>query len=195
MTYSEYDDFAWVYNKHWGPYADHAIRILDELLLKDIPDGARILDLCCGTGQLSGKLSARGYQVIGIDSSPGMLRFARENAPEADFIVQDARKFHSPPIYDSVISTYDSLNHIMSPEGLAAVFGSVFTALKSGGLFLFDLNTEAGYLHNWHDGTFGIIEDDHVCIAQLDYDSQEKIAQFDITIFRLLDGWQRSDLV
>ncbi len=187
-------EFAWVYNWHWGPYASQAMAILDELLLGKLSKKSRILDLCCGTGQLARLLSERGYQVTGIDSSAEMIRFAQENAPSSDFLVEDARRFHFPPIFSAVISTYDSLNFITDTNDLADAFRNVFDCLIEGGVFLFDMNTEAGYLDHWDDGTFDIIEDDHVCIVQTSYD-QNELPRFDITIFRLLDGWQRSDLI
>ncbi len=193
-SHSEYDDFAWLYNKHWGPYATQAITIIEELILGDLPIGAKILDLCCGTGQLAQELTSRGYKVIGVDVSSEMINFARLNAPEAEFIVQDAREFSVPDTYDCVVSTYDSLNFIMSEEELKEVFRNVYMSLKPGGRFLFDLNTEAGYLYHWDGGTFDVVEDDHVCVVRSSYDTEHDISQIDATIFRLLDGWQRIDL-
>jgi len=43
------------------------------------------LDAACGTGRFSARLTARGYRVIGVDSSPAMLEVARAKVPEADF--------------------------------------------------------------------------------------------------------------
>ena len=65
--------------------------------------------------------------------------------------------------------------------------------LKEGGVFLFDLNMEEGYKVSWHD-TWGIVEEDHVCVVRNDYRPEEKVARFDATIFRMQDGWQRLDL-
>ena len=73
-TYSDYDPFAWVYNRHWGNnFTALALLVLDRLVLPYLPARARILDLCCGTGQLARALSARGYQVTGLDGSKEML--------------------------------------------------------------------------------------------------------------------------
>ena len=187
-------DFAWIYNKHWGPYASQALYILDELILNHIPKGARILDLCCGTGQLSAKLGGLGYPVTGIDISEDMLRFARKNAPEAKFILANAKEFKPAEMFDCVVSTYDSLNFIISLEELSTVFQNVHLSLHQNGIFLFDLNTEYGYLYHWDDGILSFVEDDHACTVRAAYDFDEKLSRLDTTIFRLLDGWQRSDL-
>lgn len=192
--YSDYDCFAWVYNRHWGHnFTQPVLLMLDQLILPHLPSRARILDLCCGTGQLAQVLTGHGYQVTGLDGSEAMIGFARENAPAAEFIVDDARSFQLPAVYHTVISTFDSLNHIMTLAELTSVFHNVYAALRDGGRFLFDLNMEEGY-EICRDDSFSIVEDDHVCIVRTSYHPEERIAQFDTTIFRLEEGWQRSDL-
>lgn len=54
--------------------------ILDEL---NLPPGCCILDMGCGTGRHSIELARRGYQVIGVDISSGMLTEAKKAAREA----------------------------------------------------------------------------------------------------------------
>ena len=74
-SYSDYDRFAWVYNKHWGnEFTPRVFPILENLVLRRTPAGGRILDLCCGTGQMAQTLTALGYRVTGIDGSAEMLR-------------------------------------------------------------------------------------------------------------------------
>ncbi len=193
-TYSDYDPFAWVYNKHWGNEFTHLVLpVLEKLVLPHLPAKARILDLCCGTGQLAQVLIERGYRVTGLDGSGEMLHLARENAPAAEFIEDDARSFKLPAVYHAVVSTFDSLNHIMTLEELTSVFRNVFASLQEGGLFLFDLNMEEGYRITWDDN-FGIIEDDHICVVRSSYCPEERTARFDATIFRLHDYWYRSDV-
>ena len=136
--FSDYDCFAWAYNRHWSYFDQQVLPILDRLVLKGLPAGAHILDLCCGTGQLARALTDRGYQVTGLDGSEEMIRFARENAPDADFIVDDARSFSSPDAYHAAVSAFDSLNHVMTLAELASVFCNVSAALHEGGPFLFE---------------------------------------------------------
>jgi SAM-dependent methyltransferase len=137
-------------------------------------------------------LTARGYAVTGLDGSEAMLRFARENAPAAEFILADARDFSLPSAYHGVVSTFDSLNHILRPDELTSAFRCVCAALADGGHFVFDLNMEEGYKSRWR-GSFGIVEADHVVIARSSYRPDERIGQMDFTLFFLEDGWQRTD--
>jgi SAM-dependent methyltransferase len=192
--YSEYDRFAWFYNKYWGgEYSRPALAIFNIVLFPHIPAGSRILDLCCGTGQIARGMADRGYRVTGIDGSDAMLKFARENAPDTEFIHADARSFRLPVRFHGVISAFDSLNHVMDLHELKAVFRNVYAALEDEGVFLFDLNLEdeSELLGNSLD----MVEDDHVCVVRASYKPEEKLKRYDVTMFTLEDAaWTRSDL-
>ena len=47
----------------------------------DLPAGARVLDLACGTGDLCRELAASDLRPVGVDLSFGMLAAARTSAP------------------------------------------------------------------------------------------------------------------
>lgn len=192
--YSDYDRFAWFYNRYWGPeFSSPAMAIYKVLLFPHIPAGCRILDLCCGTGQISAGLSELGYRVTGLDGSAAMLRFARENAPGANFVHGDARTFCQTQAFECVISAFDSLNHVMELEELTAVFSNVYKSMTDDGVFMFDLNIED--VSELAGSTLEMIEDDHVCIVRGSYNQLAKLKRYDVTMFQLEDcGWQRSDL-
>jgi SAM-dependent methyltransferase len=191
-----YDPFAWIYNRHWGnSFLPTILPIVDNLILSRLKKNARVLDLCCGTGQLSQKISALGYRVTGLDGSADMLKFARENAPGVEFIQADARSFSLKHKFPAAVSVFDSLNHIMTLKELTSVFRSVYAVLQKGGLFLCDLNTEPGYLYEWSGSHFTIVEEDHVCVVENTYNTRRRIATFDATIFRYTEGnWYRHDV-
>ncbi|MDR7449595.1 MAG: hypothetical protein QN122_11445 [Armatimonadota bacterium] len=89
---------------------------------------------------------------------------------------------------------YDSLNHIMNMEELSLVFRNVQSCLLPGGLFLFDLNMAEGYKTRWR-GSFGIVEDDHVCVVRASFDEGKEVGQTAVTMFRLAGAlWHRSDV-
>jgi SAM-dependent methyltransferase len=193
--YSSYDPFAWMYNQHWGnSFLPMVLPIMENLVLSKLHKNTRILDICCGTGQMAQQLKNLGYKVTGIDGSPEMLKYARENAHGVVFLQADARSFQLPQKYHAVISIFDSLNHIMSIKELKSVFSCTYNTLRNGGLFMFDLNTEAGYFNEW-SGDFTIVEDDHVCVVRSTYSTTKRTAIFDATIFRLIDdSWYRNDV-
>ena len=124
-----------------------------------------------------------------------MLRFAKSHAPRSKFVLADARSFNLTESFDAVVSTFDSLNHLMTLGELEAVMLNVHRALRPEGLFLFDMNMESGFINHWADH-FSIVEEVAVCILRGRYDREEKIGRYDISMFRK-DGdmWQRSDAV
>lgn len=192
--YSDYDPLAWVYNKHWGPrYTEKVLPVVERLILKDLSADARILDLCCGSGQLAQKLLERGFRVTGLDGSDEMVRIARENAGAGEFIVDDARRFRFECTYDAALCLFDSLNHIMTFDELISVFRNVYSVLQDSGVFLFDLNMEEGYKARWR-GSYHIVEDDHVCLVRLGYRAEEKMGESQVTVFRLDGQWRCSHL-
>ncbi len=190
---AQYDSLAWFYNRHWRRLHRKALAILDQLLLPDLPPGGRILDLCCGAGHLSRALAARGYKVTGIDASAEMLRYARANAPRAEFLAADARSFRLPAEYDAVVSTFDSLNHVLTLDQLCAVFANVYAALVEGGRFLFDLNMQEAYRTQWQKSS-ALVEEDNACFVRGGYDPVNKLGRTEITMFRLRQNWERADV-
>lgn len=192
--YSEYDRFAWFYNKYWGDeFSRPALALYNSLLYPHLPDRCAILDLCCGTGQIAHGLTKRGYRVTGLDGSAAMLEFARRNAPAAEFVHADARSFSLPTKYNAAISAFDSLNHVMELEELKQVFRNVHAALEDDGIFLFDLNLEDE--NEVLGNSLSLSEDDHACIVMTDYDASAMLKRYRVTMFQLEgDHWRRSDL-
>ena len=192
--YDAYDPLARIYDRRWGYFATNVYPVLDQLVLRNLPPGCAVLDLCCGTGQLAAELSRQGYRTTGLDGSAAMIEIAGKNAPAAEFVVQDARNIALPSRFSAVFSTFDSLNHLMSLDDLEQVFRGVFTVLDGGGYFAFDLNMEEGYRSRWR-GSSAIVEEDRVCALRLSHDPNEKIGRYDITLFEPKgSGWERTDV-
>jgi len=193
--YNAYDQFAWYYSRGWGEeFHKQARAVFEKHVYPRLPVGARVLDLCCGIGDLSIELDRRGYRVTGIDGSEEMLRYARERVPNAGFIHADAREFELAPPFDAAFSTFDSMNHILTLGELACVFANVARALVPGGLFVFDMNLQDSFEVLWQ-GEHASIEDHCVAVTRGSYDAAKKIGRAEVTMFRLVNGaWQRSDV-
>jgi SAM-dependent methyltransferase len=127
--------------------------------------GARVLDLCCGTGRHSVLLAKRGYKVTGLDLSQSYLELARRAAVdskvELDTVPADMREIPFNDYFDAAINMYSSFGYLESEAEDLKVLESISRSLKRGGRLLLDmLNREwavANYIQNdWHaeaDGT------------------------------------------
>ena len=107
--------------------------------------GKVMLDLACGTGTMTEEMAERGYDMIGVDYSEGMLGQAMEKKIEKQlpiqYVCQDMRELELYGTVDAVICTLDSLNHLPSFEDVTTVFQRVWESTETGGVFVFDMNT------------------------------------------------------
>jgi len=105
--------------------------------------GERILDLGCGSGQLTAKIAGSGAETSGLDRSPEMIAEARRNFPELTFELGDAADFAVPTPVDAVFSNA-VLHWVKDADGVAR---SVARALRPGGRFVLEMggrgNTQA----------------------------------------------------
>ena len=79
MEKYSYTAFAYVYDELMDnvPYDDWAEYLIGLLKENGVADGL-VCELGCGTGQMTRRLAAAGYDMIGIDLSEDMLEVARE---------------------------------------------------------------------------------------------------------------------
>jgi trans-aconitate methyltransferase len=94
--------------------------------------GERILDVGCGTGQLTAEIARAGARVTGLDNSADMLAEARANYPELSFVLADATSFRFDEPFDAVFS--NAALHWVKDHSAAAE--SIARALGSGGRFV-----------------------------------------------------------
>ncbi|UEG54452.1 methyltransferase domain-containing protein [Mucilaginibacter daejeonensis] len=105
------------------------------LELLDVKAGESILDIGCGTGDLTKLIKEQGADVIGTDNSPEMIAQARFKYPDVRFEVEDAANFTVEYPCDAVFSNA-ALHWIHNSAG---VIRSVFEALKPGGRFVAEM--------------------------------------------------------
>ena len=181
--YTDYDPWAWLYNKSEADLASkRLLPTLEKLLLQHLSSGAAIFDLCCGTGQVSKELVAKGYKIVGLDGSEKMLDYARQKLPDIEFVLGDARQFELSYKFDAVICTDTSLNHIMSLADMKSVFSNVYKVLKENGLFFFDLGLEKRYSNIFVND--GEIQSNYAWSVGETYNQEEKLGTFTITMFK-----------
>jgi len=119
-------------NQSWDPVlyqAKHAFvwqAVQDLIGLLDARAGQKILDVGCGTGQLTDTIAQTGAAVLGIDKSPEMIRQARQNFPTRQFAIADATQFDFGHDFDAVFSNA-ALHWITPPQPATACMAQSLT--------------------------------------------------------------------
>src|SRR5215210_1803016 len=93
-----------------------------ELLLDaaHVRDGARVIDVGCGTGALCAAAAARGARPTGVDLAEGMLAAARRAHPALEFVAGDAEALPcGDGGFDAALGAF-VVNHVPHPERAAA---------------------------------------------------------------------------
>jgi cyclopropane fatty-acyl-phospholipid synthase-like methyltransferase len=112
-------------------------RWLNELTSR-LWDGARVLDLGCGSGVAETRLLAERYRVTGVDVSAAQIKRARVNVPTARFVHADFTMLELPPASFEAVCSFYAFNHVPR-ELLPVVFERVHEWLRPGGYFLVSL--------------------------------------------------------
>ena len=112
-----FDSFAAAYDTTFGRSpAGRLFRFrVAERVMSGSPQGARVLDLGCGTGEDAVWLAGQGYAVHGIDESPRMIEAAQAKAKERDstatFACRSVQSLsQESDRFDVVISNFGALN-------------------------------------------------------------------------------------
>lgn len=107
-------------------------------LIAELPAGppARILELGCGTGQLTRRLIDRypNIPIDALDLSPGMIEHCRAtfaNQPQISWIIADAQTYAPGTVYPLIISS----SALHWTTNLKETFSRIHQNLKPGGTF------------------------------------------------------------
>ncbi|MFN6155899.1 class I SAM-dependent methyltransferase [Anabaena sp. AL09] len=94
----------------------------------------QILDLCCGSGQVTRFLVNFSENVTGLDASPLSIQRAQKNVPNAKYIEAFAEDMPFADNLFDVVHTSAAL-HEMQSEQLPKIIKEVYRVLKPGGVF------------------------------------------------------------
>jgi SAM-dependent methyltransferase len=135
-------DLAYIHDTGFTGFIRKAAPGLLRLLRQNSVPAGLVVDAGCGSGVWARELTERGYEVLGIDISPDMVRLARIQAPAAKFQVGSFLSAELPPC-DAVTAIGECVNYAFDrksgKKGLAEFFRRVHGALRPGGVFIFDI--------------------------------------------------------
>lgn len=142
----------------------------DEIIKENGINKGILLDLGCGTGSLSVKMAEKGYEVIGVDSSIGMLMKAREKTALSDkdilLLNQSMTELDLYGTVDCAISVLDCINHLENKEDVQKAFDEVSLFMNPNGILAFDVNTVYKHKNILGNNTFVYDNEDVYCVWQ-----------------------------
>lgn len=130
-----YTSFAQVYdmfmdNVDYPAWSKYLIQLLKEYQVED----GLVLDLGCGTGNMTELLAKEGYDMIGVDNSEDMLEIASEKRAESGlnilYLLQDMREFE---LYGTVKAVVSILRFHQLYSGGRRSAGSLLTRQQLSG--------------------------------------------------------------
>ncbi|MFT8322374.1 MAG: class I SAM-dependent methyltransferase [Bacillus sp. (in: firmicutes)] len=187
MTYGK---FAYLYDKLMSdvPY-DKWVQLVLQAHQDFQPSGKKLLDLACGTGELSIKFSEAGFQVAGVDLSEDMLSVAQGKTDDAGqsifYLEQDMSALEGLPLFDIIGIFCDSLNYLETEEEILATFAGVHRYLEDDGLFVFDIHSVYKMNTLFNNQTYALNDDDLSLIWQCYEGEYADSVEHELTFFEL----------
>jgi SAM-dependent methyltransferase len=138
-----------------------------EMLASYMPPSSRILDLGCGYGRVCAELWSRGYrQVVGIDTSAGMIARGRTEQPHLDLRVQADRRLPFEDAWFDAVLLVAVLTCVPDDDQQRAMMSEVRRVLRPGGILClsdYPLQTDTRNLERYardasRFGTYGVFE-------------------------------------
>ena len=169
----EVDDYLHFYADLLTPqFTDRQVEFLVRELDMDRP--LDILDLACGFGRHANRLAASGHRVTGVDSSPGFLDLARQDAVaqglQVDYCLGDMRSIDYHGQFDAALLLFTSFGYFDDDEN-QQVLQNVANALKPGGRLVIDLVDRDTFLKSFSP-YFVIEKDGDIQIDRMSIDRQ-----------------------
>ena len=189
-----YDEFT--QDVKYARWADYLISLFEKF--NDGGEMREVLDLACGTGSLSVILAERGYEVIGTDASEDMLSEAQAKAWESGgtppmFLHQKMEELDLYGTVDAAVCCLDSLNYLTELDALKLAIARLRYFVRPGGLFIFDVNTDAKF-KALNGQTYLRESEDFFCAWTAEYNEETRLCSFYYDIFKYAEDelWERS---
>lgn len=146
-----------------------------------------ILDMGCGTGNITLPLAEKGYDMIGLDCSEEMLEIAAEKArakgQDILFLKQDMSEFELYGTVDAMICALDGVNYLIEDGQVEKMLRLLHCYLEPGGLLIFDVNTLYKFREILDGQSFVYDEEGVYCVWSNAFDEGEGLCDFELNFF------------
>jgi len=185
-----YDFFAPYYDRYMRhvDYDKWADKILSMYNLHSNAALRDILELACGTANISERLVRKGYVVTASDRSGEMLKYAAQKEHKPRLLQADMTDELPAGSYDLIILVFDSINYLLEKTDITRLLENISKALKKNGLFIFDISTHRNSMENFTDYVNIDETNDYLLIHQADFDTEHRLQKTKLTIFKRSDN-------
>ena len=187
-----YNKFASIYDELMMDFNyEDWFNYIEDIFKKYNKTPRKIIEMACGTGNLSYYLAKKGYNLTCFDLSENMLSQAYgklRKFKNVKLIKQNMIDFNLKESFDSIISICDSINYITRKEDLLQTFKNVWNHLEDDGIFIFDINSFYKLKYIIGNNTFVEDREDVFYTWQNYYDENKNICEFYLTFFFSEDG-------
>lgn len=190
---NQYGNFAYVYDQLMDDVDyDAWVGHIEDLIDKSGASVKNILELACGTGNITIPLAQRGYDIAGVDISEDMLGVALEKSEsiglplvllEQDMVDLDFDLYD----LDCVLCACDGFNYVTSLDDLAKVFAKVYELLKPGGVFVFDISSHYKLSQVLGNNFMGESREDISYMWTNYYDEGNQLLEMNLDFFLKID--------
>lgn len=185
---NSYTEFASLYDElmndfDYEMWADYVEKIFEKYQYK----AKDILEMACGTGNLSLELAKRRYNLVCFDLSEDMLSKAYKKLgryKNVKLLNLNMIDFNINKKFDSIVSICDSINYITDKNNLLQCFKNVYNHMNDGGLFIFDINSFYKLKNIIGNNTFVEDREDIFYTWQNYFDEDENICEFYLSFFK-----------
>ncbi|MEG2381492.1 MAG: class I SAM-dependent methyltransferase [Oscillospiraceae bacterium] len=182
-----YNNFASIYDKLQEVNYESFISFYEEIFKTTDLKPKLVLDLACGTGNITIPMARLGYDMIGVDLSVEMLNIAREKANNDNldilFLNQDMTDFELYGTVDAIVCALDGVNYISNISDIKQMFMRVLNYLNPGGIMIFDINSCYKLKEVLGNNTFVYDEEDVYCVWNNFFDTENMVSCFDLNWF------------
>ncbi|MBU5439066.1 class I SAM-dependent methyltransferase [Tissierella sp. MSJ-40] len=187
-----YNKFATLYDELMTDFDyENWFIYIKKILEKFNKNPHKVLEMACGTGNLSYYLAKEGYQLTCFDFSSDMLTIAYDKLykfKNLKLLNQNMINFKINNVFDCIISICDSINYITDEKDLLDTFINVRNHLEEGGIFIFDINSYYKLKYIIGNNTFVEDREDVFYTWQNYFDEENNICEFYLTFFMNEDG-------
>lgn len=102
-----------------------------------------VLELACGSGEITIALAYEGYEITATDLSKDMIKTAEMKAgsDKVKWNVMDMRNITFDKQFDGILCLCDSFNYLLNDEDVKNTITQVYKCLKEDGVFIMDMHS------------------------------------------------------